>query len=379
MATGLKGWLGAVLLGMASIVVWVFPIDREGPAKQQHPPEVEHWGALLSDIALEREHLRRLTWLDSMTSALDANQSTPKVVMLVPASADAEAYEAFEGRLMDELGHFGERRADFGVFLTAPSKPSPKPPYYPGWDHEHDEYYVGSHAGRAYCFVARLSANPTRALRNGGWGGSRIFGPESILGPCGYVLRYGLPGPFLSEWLKTGSFSRGMNPPRRTVSRTAVRRDDDGRWKAKMVGGSLAGHSCVRREVSSCATIFLAPKATEEGVALQLTAAVPELWEVAGVHTNHLQYIDNQMFAELEAEFGQDRFARFWSSGKTAPEAFEEAFGVAPGVWVQAWARGYYLSGVAASDRVEAAALAVVLLLGSFVSVLRTVRRRSVA
>ena len=146
-----------------------------------------------------------------------------------------------------------------------------------------------------------------------------------------------------------------------------------------MAGGSLAGQSCIRTELSSCSAIFLDPKDAEESVPSQLAEAVPELWEVTGVHTHHLQFIESQMLAELEAEFGRDRFARFWSSDRPVPQAFEEAFGVAPGTWLQGWARGFYSSGSARSDRVEAVAIATMVLLGACASVLRTARRRSVA
>jgi hypothetical protein len=150
-------------------------------------------------------------------------------------------------------------------------------------------------------------------------------------------------------------------------------------WRSTLVGGSLRGQSCVRRELSSCAAIFLDPKYNQEEIARYLTSAVPELWEVTGVHVHHLPGVEHQLLTDLEAEFGQDRFARFWTSSLAVPEAFEEAFGLAPDRWLQGWVRRHYFSGPSGAELVEAGAIAVVLLLGSIVAALRTVRRRSVA
>ncbi len=51
---------------------------------------------------------------------------------------------------------------------------------------------------------------------------------------------------------------------------------------------------------------------------------------------------------DLEAEFGRDRFARFWTSDQTVEDAFVTAFGEPIGVWTMRWAQdrmGYQKAG----------------------------------
>ncbi len=42
---------------------------------------------------------------------------------------------------------------------------------------------------------------------------------------------------------------------------------------------------------------------------------------------------------DLEAEFGRDRFARFWTSDQTVEDAFTAAFGEPIEVWTMRWAQ----------------------------------------
>jgi hypothetical protein len=86
------------------------------------------------------------------------------------------------------------------------------------------------------------------------------------------------------------------------------------------------------------------------------------------------------MFTELEREFGQERFGHFWSSHAEVTVAFEEAFGVPAGVWLQRWARSYYRpDGFSLRAGFTNWASTIVALLGAVAVVVGTVRRRRVA
>jgi hypothetical protein len=48
-------------------------------------------------------------------------------------------------------------------------------------------------------------------------------------------------------------------------------------------------------------------------------------------------YLDDTLFADMERQFGEEAFARFWSSDQEVPVAFRSAFGVELGEWVLDW------------------------------------------
>jgi hypothetical protein len=125
-----------------------------------------------------------------------------------------------------------------------------------------------------------------------------------------------------------------------------------------------------------------APVGLQDPVAAQLAAAIPELWSMVEFERpgNHFQGIEQLMFTDLEREFGEERFRQFWTSDQDVVAAFQSAFRVSPGVWVQAWASRYYatdLSVLEATIGNWGATVAAVL--ASLLAVSMIARRRSVA
>ena len=383
MATGMKSWLSMGAVGMALVFVWTLPVPDEAPGRQELPAQTQRHLELQRAVARERAHLVRLDWIDSLNATLGAKKGASAIVRM-PGDAMADSVRALEERLAVEIGRGGPPQATFGVFVTKP--PPGGSSQHATQEPAHDEYYVGIHEGTPYCFVVRVDPREPSAvfasLRRGGmsFGRPRLGRPSVDLGPCSFVIKYGLPGQLVGQWLKAGSFSRGLDAEDDAGSDAYGRGYASAQYQSTMRNVSLAGQSCLRRDVARCSEIFLSPRTMEAGsIPLHLASVVPELWEGAAGQGYHLQFIENSMLSDLEREFGSERFARFWSSPSAVTEAFQSAFRVEPGLWLQRWGRFHYEEGPSGSDRVEAAAYAALLLLGSLLAVLGTVRRRSVA
>jgi len=86
--------------------------------------------------------------------------------------------------------------------------------------------------------------------------------------------------------------------------------------------------------------------------------------------------LDDYLLADLEAEFGPDRFQRFWSSELELPEAFEAAFGVGLGEWVITWVDANMRISPAGPGMSKSAALGGILALSLFAAMAGAWARR---
>jgi hypothetical protein len=108
---------------------------------------------------------------------------------------------------------------------------------------------------------------------------------------------------------------------------------------------SIAARACLRGDLGFCNEIFLHPKPLEDETGRLLLERVPELWGIDGravTGTHHFGVAEPLLLADLERQFGETSFARFWRSDLEVSAAFEDAFGVTPGGWMHEWASRYY-------------------------------------
>jgi hypothetical protein len=86
------------------------------------------------------------------------------------------------------------------------------------------------------------------------------------------------------------------------------------------------------------------------------------------------------LLAELEARYGSEAFARFWTSDADVAVAFEDAFGTPLGSWTMEWVQteiGTYRAGTAPRAAALGWSVLTILLFSGFASVKQL--RRSVA
>jgi hypothetical protein len=104
---------------------------------------------------------------------------------------------------------------------------------------------------------------------------------------------------------------------------------------------SLPLSRCLAGQIEACESYFIDPidDAQEHRFVRDLSAAIPELLiERPNLNVTAPEAAEQGILAQLEAEFGEERFARFWNSEGDAAAAFQEAFGLSAGEWMHEWA-----------------------------------------
>lgn len=165
------------------------------------------------------------------------------------------------------------------------------------------------------------------------------------VGPCLFQARYGPPGPAIARWLEGGAYAfandRAANPldltpPGRGLFGKRLQRGEP----------SLTADRCVSGDARACAAAVLKRDTTTQP--FQLFAFATRLLMEEGPVTFRMDATtwrypfygqSRRLLRDLEAEFGRDRFARFWTSHDDVATAFAAAFGEPPGTWVMGWAR----------------------------------------
>ena len=100
---------------------------------------------------------------------------------------------------------------------------------------------------------------------------------------------------------------------------------------------STVGEGCIAGRVDACRRAVLDPTAYAD------PESYPELEEwISSGHSRNGEPFggrERTWMGDLEAEFGRDRFARFWTSEQAVEVAFATAFGEPIEVWTMRWAR----------------------------------------
>jgi len=174
---------------------------------------------------------------------------------------------------------------------------------------------------------------------------------RSKLGLCQVIARYGLPGPAADAWLVRGGTAMTVTlEPSDAAPFTFASRLGLGFARRLELGIMLAGRAPVewgRRTVAldqcfagvteGCASLFFAPDiaTTEQGANAEsemdrIIAATP----LSAVQAFSLmEPADHHVVADLVAEFGAERFLRWWTAAGPMDRAFLDAFGVPAGEW----------------------------------------------
>lgn len=161
------------------------------------------------------------------------------------------------------------------------------------------------------------------------------WGP-STLGACRLFAKYDWPGEFVQRWLEDGGIDFATAPTRDVDSRRlpdfGVR--DDRAMLGAIKRFDFAPHieACLEGAMSRCEDFWAG--AERRGLA----GAVPAIYlERRGFGRSAYGH-EASLLADLEGEFGEEAFARFWRSQLEVGEAFEASFGLPRAEWTYAWA-----------------------------------------
>jgi hypothetical protein len=195
-------------------------------------------------------------------------------------------------------------------------------------------------ASRSWGMVFELAGGP------GGWYNQDETVPTNVLGPCRFYAAYGLPGSRISEWLASGGAGFTMTPAGIEEVQLFERRRFLG-LRSSFLALPSAAEACLAGRKESCTAVVM-PRQTSSGLtkgALITRDRYPER-----IHSFDRdprlsrRYTRDAatLVADIEADFGTERFQAFWSSEQPMDAAFAAAFGLPLGDWVHDWLSARY-------------------------------------
>ena len=339
MALRLRTWLAVVGTGAALLTVVALPLEGPPPFEREEPTAERRAAVAVGrELGGVRERLRALRLADSVEARLagvegrlvahawGASDTAPAVALRESAEAALAALPA-------------RSRTVIGTFLVPPRFPESLDPGE-GRGIRLD-VLRGRTAGRPYCAVV-LTTGRVDAVD----AATRL--PAGLLGPCAWMAAYGEPGPGVEAWLADAGY--GFLAGRE--SSDAVRRDARGvsQEEPGLLGDRFGARPASRiqiAEVQGClggdrracrAAVVERFPATDDDMAAVITGTpLVHTWRSLGASIR-FGPLGEHLVADLEAEQGPEAFARFWTSDRPMPEAFEAAFGEPLGAWVERWA-----------------------------------------
>lgn len=275
-------------------------------------PEARRFASLRNELRMNAEALRDVMLRDSILPLIPAR---PGLAIMLPDSG---------GDRIEYLRRVAEREVPAGTDVAIPVMGVSVD--YANFSEIPDafssrRYYAGDRAAAApYCaiVVPYMMAEPVFSTRHG-----------SLLGPCRLWARHGSAGPHVAEWMRD---TRGQ------FAHEAQWFDDEydglpfSGWFGSHFWGSFDGRRCRAGDAGACADALLREDTSIVGSSLsQRDFYMPRI--APG---------EARLLADMEREFGPERFQRFWQSPQPVEQAFEAAFGIALGEWIVGWSEARY-------------------------------------
>lgn len=189
--------------------------------------------------------------------------------------------------------------------------------------------------------------------------------PADVLGPCSFFLVHGSPGPAVRRWLRDDGMARLARTPwtggaypfapisnhRGAYGERARRRQPAAVSIEYTVGAevsyeSTVGEGCLAGRRDACRRAVLDPLPFVEQdsyPAILERESYLELEEwISSEYPGRNEPFggrERTWMGDLEAEFGGERFGRFWTSDQEVEDAFAAAFGEPIEMWTMRWAQ----------------------------------------
>ncbi len=344
MAFGMKSWVGLTALAMVAAGANVLPVT--GPEINTSEPELPeasvHRQLMAESSRLERK-LQRRGWVDSLSALTIAAAGTDDgFVFGGPDRVPVDQLDKRERRIREESRLLGGVRSDVGLGFFVQSRSVGAVGERSAKDGRlSQEIYIGRRDGVAYCMnlVVSGQGRVASALRDLGQ-----LETASVQGPCHLAARFGPPGPGILAWLKGGGIEFARQPAGFTSARN-LRAFYQGtrafgvKWAPFVQLAPMDAARCRAGIVDGCGAVLVDPDFGRFGSTRADLGAHPELvGEIRSTYGSPFGPFDDTILADLAADFGDERFERFWTSDASFEEAFETAFDTSPGDWMTGWA-----------------------------------------
>jgi hypothetical protein len=334
----------------------------------ERSPEYEAYQKVLRETRGAAYTYQRLQWRDSVASlARSSGEEGNWVAVALPAGAPEGYGPGMEAAIREQLGSVGvaDPRIPVGVlFIDAVAQAHPQAPPDVAMINAQEEVMVSTGAGNPFCFVVV----PVRGVSEGTllalerkWTdmvstppGST--GPPRPLGPCLLHAKYGTPGPRIFRWLWDGAYTFGMGDWGRGATLPS---GEDSRFRRDLFGLRLRhftsnpslplAEACLMGQEDACRKSVAGGPPHDffsfysyywsDGDNRIAPDGSPLAFQTRLLYSLAFGSLDAFLLWDLEAEFGSERFQRFWSSEEGVEEAFQAAFGEPLGRWVMRWAQ----------------------------------------
>lgn len=360
MASGLIRWAGAVVLLCGALAAVLLPptgewlVDIRGSPRERTPEELRR-ARLSSDVTEATALLARRHWVAGFREALDRDGLEDPAFVYVGDLADAapERRGEWRRRVERETRLLPAERDGTGLAVFFLDAWHDLPGGYRFRSRARSEHYLVEGPSGPVCVVAVLI--PWRTLASDEeW---RRGSARGVLGPCALHATYGRPGPGVTRWLERGGYlfldvarpfgessGEGDGAAAGTVRGLFGTRD----FRARRVPPTA--QRCLTGRLEACRRWLTTPQEIESaffrwtGTPDHFLSRRTEMISAARGYgwAGYADLPEARLVADLEAEFGSERFGRFWRSGKPMPEAFTEAFGEPPARWMHRWAVARY-------------------------------------
>jgi hypothetical protein len=345
----MRSWLAIVIGTSAAVAVSAIPPTAFEMPRPEQLPEQARLEALQLELIRGYWKLEARQWSE-WVSALAVRSDPRHIAFGPPTSGDVTPegvadWERTYVRALEELRP-RDLSVRFGVFWRSAADTRARSLAY----RDGPLLFAGMRDGLPYCFVviAYLYASDSDL---------RSSFEEYGLGPCRLYAQYGMPGTGIGDWLEAGAWGfaarsepapdfRGLRD--QVGTRTAV----FGTARHPLAGGNLAVQACLAGDAGACTRAvsepaLIGPVGPFEANVGNATSTAFDFENPASMQPP-FSYLDDSLLADVESEFGQEAFARFWSSDQPVVTAFSNAFGVELGAWVLDWVEsrtGLYRAG----------------------------------
>ena len=349
------------------LTLWLVPaeplpiIGIDFPSESRFTAERQAANAIRYKAFEENALLKRLRLVDSLSARVLSSSQGPVVVDL-PSEAGPEEQRLVSEVVRRQVEYLGAGAADMVVGVSYVDVRFGNHPDFDNRIRSWTDYFSGTVEGRPFCLVIYpfFAADPTdprrrgnlsiaiRGLTNNLEADDTDGPPLDVLGPCSFHLVHGSPGPAIRAWLRDDGMSRLARAPwpggGYRFSPIGEHRREQGQWDNRLRNFassygrvSAVGEGCLAGRIDACRRSVLDPTAYEE------PEAYPQLdeWISSGFSRNGEPFggRERTWMGDLEAEFGRDRFTRFWTSDQSVEDAFVTAFNESIEVWTMRWAQ----------------------------------------
>jgi hypothetical protein len=385
----MRYWLGAVAAVSAAVVVAFLLPDARNDSRPEPSAEELRYMELWTEVTHAHGMLQARRWSDSL-SALTVRTAEAGLALGTPTLERVTPEGMTEWRQIHEaqLAALQPRDPEMLVgFFLQPIRHGALqnvPTFATG---SRRQTYAGTRDGSAYCLqVEPLPPGTAMFYRVDNADLRSPLGTS--LGACRLYAKYGVPGPQVNAWLEAGGLELAYDastdaPTERLLGPRAGLPLPFG--LNRPFSEHVAVARCLADDGASCAQavtdpeVLAAKSSATRGDPAWLAANTP-ISHVADPHgaLTSFKQRSASLLADLEAEFGPDAFARFWTSDEAVPEAFAAAFGMDLGEWVLGWSDdeiGHFRAGPSPTAATLGWSVLTLMLLTGFAG-LKQVRRR---